>query len=104
MAEVWYLEVETRDLSEKEPRYRIDFQECIALFELSPGRWRCAHEEIPRLKTGNPLIDDSGCVYVYIRVKQDEIENVGLGEVWKTGWYLSSLTLIGAENKLRKQK
>lgn len=81
MAEVWYLEIEASDLSGKEPRYRIEFQECIALFELSAGRWRSAPEEIPQLKTGNPLIDESGYVYVYIRVRQDEIESLGIRRV-----------------------
>ena len=102
MAEVWYLEIETPDLSGKEARYRIDFQDCIALFELSAGRWRSAPEEIPQLKTGNPLIDESG--YVYIRVRQDEIESLGIREEWKAGWYSSPLTLIGAENKLKSKK
>ena len=101
MAEVWYLEIETPDLSGKEPRYRIDFQDCIALFELSAGRWRSAPEEIPQLKTGNPLIDESG--YVYIRVRQDEIESLGIREEWKAGWYFSPLTLIGAEKKLKSK-
>ncbi len=106
MAEVWYLEIETLDLSGKEPRYEIDFKECIALFELSPGRWRSGPQKIPQLKTGNRLIDESGYVYVYvyIRVMQDEIENLGDAKEWKAGWYFSPLTLIGAEKKLKSKK
>ena len=104
MAEVWYFEIETLDINEKERRYEIDFKECVVLFELSPGRWRSDPEKIPQLKTGNPPIDESGYVYVYVRVMQDEIENLGMASEWKAGWYFSPLTIIGAEKKLKSEK
>jgi hypothetical protein len=102
MAEVWYLEMDTVTLDGKEARYILEFKECIRLLELSPERWKCEPEKIPNLRTGNPLIDESGYVGVVIRVTQDEIDALE-DKRWKPGWYLSPLTLIGAEKKLKKR-
>ncbi len=104
MAEVWYLEMETKTLENKEPRYRFDFDKCIELFNLSPGRWKCEPDKVPDLRTGNPLIDQvMGYVGVLVRVTQDELEGFG-DKRWKPGWYLSPLTPIGAEKVLARKK
>lgn len=104
IAEVWYLEIETEHLDGKDPRYEFDFNECITLLELSQGRWRSDPDKFPRLKTGNPVVDDSGYVRVYVRVTHDEIQNLGQANEWKAGWYFSPLTVIGAERKLKSKK
>ena len=104
MAEVWYLEMDTLTLEGMEPRYKLEFKECIELFKLSSERWKCETDEVPNLKTGNPFIDDIGYIGVLVRVTQDEvkasIEELGK---WKSGWYLSPLTLIGAEKNLAEK-
>ena len=105
MAEIWYLEMDTVTLEERKPRYGLEFKECIELFKLSPERWKCESDKIPSLKTGNPLIDQIGYIGVLVRVTQDEIEAlIENKERWKSGWYLSPLTPVGAEKSLAKKR
>jgi len=101
MAQVWYLEIDIEDIEGKDPRYELDFTECINLLDLSPKRWRSDPEKFPQLKTGNPVVDDSGYVCVYARVFPDEIRNSGFADEWKPGWYFSPITVISAEKKLK---
>lgn len=106
MAEVWYLDIEDIErevYKEKEPQYKPDFKKCIEILELSPKRWKCGPDEIPQLRTGNPAIDTSGYLYVLVRANAGEIEKLEAGEnEWKAGWYVSPLTMITVERKLRQ--
>ena len=102
MAEVWYLDIDTVSLEGKEPIHKRTFKECIELLELHPECWRWGLEETLQLKTGDPLIDGSGYVYVLIRVTEDEIGTQLAEEGWKPGWYRSPLSVIKAEKNLRE--
>ena len=104
MAEIWYLEIDAETLDGKQPRYSLEFKECIDMLKLSPKHWKCDSETIPNLKTGNPFIDESGYVGVIILVKQDELEASDIGGEWKEGWYLSPLTLVGTEKAMASKK
>lgn len=101
MAEVWYLNVETTTLEGIEPTKVIELGRCIELLDLHPDRWDSEFEALPELKTGDPLIDESGYVFVLMRVTGEEIEKYG-DRRWKPGWYRSPLTLVGFETNLRK--
>jgi hypothetical protein len=50
MAEVWYLEMDTATLKTMEPRYRLEFKECIEVFKLSPERRKCGPDKILTLR------------------------------------------------------
>ncbi len=102
MAEVWYLDIDTVSLEGKRPIHKREFKECIELLRLSPESWKWSLEETLQLKTGDPLIDESGYVYVLVRVTEDEIETQLAEEGWKPGWYRSSLSVIKAEENLRE--
>ncbi|MCI0481007.1 MAG: hypothetical protein L0213_05410, partial [Candidatus Dadabacteria bacterium] len=62
----------------------------------------CGLDEFPELKTGNPLVDESGYIYVMMRVSGDEVDKYE-DKRWKPGWYKSSLTIVGFEKNLRKK-
>lgn len=108
MAEVWYLGIEdinAETFKEKEPKYVVDFRECIGVLELTPKRRKCGIDEIPQFRTGNPAIDESGYIYVLAWVSEDDIDTEAIdarkGE-WKPGWYLSPLSIIAVEKKLKQ--
>ncbi|MFQ5788256.1 MAG: hypothetical protein ACE5H1_09785 [Thermodesulfobacteriota bacterium] len=103
MADIWYLNTDTETLDGMEPRYIIPFKDCIDLFELSDDCWKCKSKQIPDLKTGNQLIDESGYIYVLVKVMSKELKAIGK-RGWKAGWYLSPLTVINAEKKLYKSQ
>lgn len=100
MAEVWYLNTGTDTLEGKTPNYQISFRECVEIFELTDDCWRCKSGQIPELRTGNPIIDESGYVYVLVKVMSKELRGSSL-KGWKAGWYISPLTVINAEKKLQ---
>jgi hypothetical protein len=100
MAEVWYLNTGTDTLEGKTPNYRILFSDCVEIFELTGDCWKCKSRQIPGLTTGNPVIDESGYVYVLVRVMSKELKSSSL-KGWKAGWYTSPLTVINAEKKLQ---
>lgn len=102
MAEIWYLEIDTETLEDKEAVHERALHECIELLELTPEKRESGPETVPELKTGNPLVDESGYVYVLMRVTEDEINDLN-DDNWEPGWYKSSVTIVGFENKLRKK-
>jgi len=103
MADIWYLNTDTETLDGMEPRYIIPFKACIDLFELSDDCWKCKSMQIPALKTGDPLFDHSGYVYVFVKVMSKELKGIGQ-KGWKAGWYQSPLTVINAERKLYESR
>lgn len=102
MSEIWYLGVETESLEGLEPQYERPLRDSIELLELTPERWQCGPDETPKLKTGDPLVDESGYVYVMMRAAGSETETYE-DKRWKPGWYKSSLTIVGVEKNLRKK-
>ena len=103
MAEIQYLEVGTESLEEIEKQYDRSFIECIELLELIPEGWDSEPDSIPNLKTGDPFADNSGRIYICLRVFDDELE-VFQDKRWKPGWYKSNVTIVGYENKLMAKK
>ncbi len=103
MAEIWYLNTGTDTVEGREPNYQISFKECVEIFELTDNCWRSKSGQIPQLKTGNPVIDESGYVYVLVKVMSKELKSSGL-KGWKAGWYISPLTVINAERKLQMRQ
>lgn len=101
MAEIWYLSLDDNVNEGDSARHEYHIIKCIELLELTPERWECGPEEKPELKTGNPLIDESGYIYVYMKAGEDEIE-AEANKNWKPGWYKSSVSIVGLEKKLRK--
>ena len=99
MAEVWYLDVDTENLENKEKREH-SFIECIELLELKPEGWHAESDSVPTLKTGDPFVDASGRIFLCVRVLEDELEGFP-DKRWKAGWYNSGVTIVGFENKLR---
>ncbi len=102
MAEVWYLSIDTESLEDVQAQREHPFHQCIELLEITPDRRECEPDVVPDLKTGNPLVDQSGYVYVMMRVTEDDLKSTG-GSGWEPGWYKSSLTIVGYEKKLRKK-
>ena len=102
MAEIWYLPIDTESLEGLEAQYERDFRDGIELLELTPAKWQCEPEGFPKLKTGDPLVDDSGYVHVMMRVTGEEVDKYE-DKRWKPGWYKSSLTIVGFEKNLRKK-
>jgi hypothetical protein len=102
MAEIWYLPIDTVSVEGMEAQYSRDFRDGIEILELTPEKWQCGPDEFPQLKVGNPLVDDSGFVYVMMRVSSEEV-NKYEDKRWKPGWYKSSLTIVGVERNLRKK-
>lgn len=102
MAEIWYLGIDTGSLAGVDARDERNLIECVELLELTPDKWVHEPQGVPDLKTGDPLIDESGYVYVLMRVTEEEINEFG-DDRWKPGWYKSSLTIVGFEKKLRKK-
>ena len=103
MAEIWYLNTGADTLEGKTPNYLISFKECVEVFELTENCWRCRSGKIPELTTGNPIIDESGYVYVLVKVMSKELTNLGM-KGWKAGWYISPLTVINAEKRLHAKQ
>ena len=103
MAEIWYLNTGTDTVEGKTPNYQIPFSECVEIFELTENCWRCKSGHIPELKTGNPIIDESGYVYVLVKVMSKELKRSSL-KGWKAGWYMSPLTVINAEKRLQMRQ
>ena len=102
MAEVWYLNNETESLEGLEPRQELELGRCIELLDLTPDRLDSEVDTLPVIKTGISLVDESGYVYVFMKVLEDELNTYG-DKRWKPGWYKSPLTLIGFETNLRKK-
>jgi hypothetical protein len=103
MAEIWYLNTGTDTLEGKTPNYLISFKVCVEIFELNDNCWRCKSGQIPELKTGNPIIDESGYVYVLVKVMSEELKSSSV-KGWRAGWYISPLTVIKAEKKLQMRQ
>lgn len=103
MAEVWYLSTGTDTLEGKTPTYDVSFKECVEVFELTDNCWKCKSGRIPELRTGNPIVDESGYIYVLVKVMSKELKGLGV-KGWKAGWYMSPLTVINAEKKLQMRQ
>lgn len=102
MAEIWYLGIGTETLEGLEPRHTASFAECVELLGVTPEKWESPPDQVPGLKTGNPLVDESGYIYVMLRAGEDDVsghEDKG----WKPGWYRSALTIVGFEKNVRKK-
>ncbi|HET7289243.1 MAG TPA: hypothetical protein VFJ67_02300 [Thermodesulfobacteriota bacterium] len=102
MAEIWYLPVDSESVEGREAQYERPFRDTIEILELTPEKWQCGPGEFPELKTGDPFVDESGFVYVLMRVGEDEVAKYD-DKRWKPGWYKSSLTIVGSEKNLRKK-
>ncbi len=102
MAEIWYLPIDSESTEGREAQYERPLHDAISLLELVPEKWQCRADEFPALKTGNPLVDESGYVYVMLRVSGEEAAKYE-DKRWKPGWYKSSLTIVGFEKNLRKK-
>ncbi len=102
MAEIWYLEVDTESLENRE-KHELPFEECIELLELRPEGWHSESDALPELLTGDPFVDASGRIYLCLRVFDEELEAFQ-DKRWKPGWYKSGVTIVGYENKLRMKK
>lgn len=100
MAEVWYIPVDENTIEGKSAVYDIPLKKCLDLFDLRPASWTCDLKEFPRLKTGDPLFDNSGYVYVLIKITQEEIDSAGEGS-YREGWYKSPHTIVKTEQILR---
>ncbi len=101
MAEVWYFSVNDTSTEGKTPIYDIPLRKCIELFDLRPSHWVSSLDEFPTLRTGNPLIDNSGLVYVLFKITEEEIKESEEGS-FKAGWYKSPHTVIATEKILRE--
>ncbi|HSC34388.1 MAG TPA: hypothetical protein VLG45_03860 [Thermodesulfobacteriota bacterium] len=102
MAEIWYLPIDSESTEGSEAQYERPLHVAIELLEITPAKWQCGTDDFPVLKTGDPLVDDSGYVYVMMRVGDDETAKYD-DKRWKPGWYKSSLTIVGFEKNLRKK-
>lgn len=102
MAEVWYFNIETESLEGLEPRQELELGRCIELLDLTPDRWDSEVDTLPVVKTGISLVDESGYIYVFLKVLEDELDTYG-DKRWKPGWYRSPLTVVGFELNLRKK-
>jgi hypothetical protein len=102
MAEVWYLNVDTESLEGVEPTQVLELGRCIELLDLNPDSWDAELDALPVLKTGDPFIDESGYVYIFMRLNREEADTY-VDKRWKPGWYRSRLTIVGFETNLRKK-
>ena len=102
MAEIWYLENDAETLEDLEEKVKHDrsFIECIEILELKPEAWDSEADTLPKLITGDPFVDQSGRIFLCVRVLEDELE-VFPDKRWKPGWYKSGVTIVGFETKLR---
>ena len=103
MAEIWYLDPNTVTLEGIKPKYILSFKECIELLELEEHCWKSRSRQLPKLKSGDPLIDESGYIYVLVKVMSKELKSAGISG-WKAGWYISPITLIAVEKKMASRK
>ncbi len=100
MAEIWYISIDAETFEDSSPQHEIGFYDCVELLEITPDNWLAELDAMPELKTGDPLVDESGYVCVLMRAPESEIEGLDT-EDWKPGWYKSRLTVVGFETKLR---
>ena len=102
MAEIWYVGLtETEFNEEEQKKYDIPLRLCIELLDMRPKYLTCKLDEFPELKTGNPLVDNSGYIYVIIKLRQEEINAEGEGS-YKEGYYKLPITLVEVENILKE--
>ncbi|MGI9534152.1 MAG: hypothetical protein ACR2NW_04305 [Thermodesulfobacteriota bacterium] len=101
MAEFWYVGILEEEFNEKDQKmYDIPLRACIELLDMRPKQKICELDEFPELKTGNPLVDQSGYIYVLIKVTQEEIDSVHEGS-YKEGIYKLPKTIVETENILK---
>lgn len=96
MAEIWYLGIKAESTDSEELRHDVPFKDCLDMFNITHHDWRTEFDKFPELKTGNPIVDESGYVYVAIRVSDDEVDK----NIYKPGWYISPLTIVTVEKIL----
>ena len=102
MAEIWYVGIKDTEFNEKEQKiHEIPLRACIELLDLRPKYLTCKLDEFPKLTTGNPLVDDSGYIYVMIKVTQEEIDSEKEGS-YREGFYKLPITVVEAGNILRE--
>ena len=102
MAEIWYIGITETEFNEEEQKiHEISLRTCIELLDLKSRYLTCNLDEFPILKTGNPLEDGSGYIYVIIKLTQEEIDAENEGS-YKEGCYKLPNTLVEIENILRE--
>jgi len=101
MAEIWYIGIKDEGIEGKSPVYEIPLKKLLKIFDLRPGARVCGLDEFPELKTGNPIIDESGYVYVFIKITGEEIKESGEGS-YNEGWYKSPHTIVMTEKILKQ--
>lgn len=102
MAEIWYVALAETEFKEDEQKmYEIPLRACIELLDMRPKYLTCKLEEFPELKTGDPLVDNSGYIYVLVKLTQDEIDAEGEGS-YREGFYKLPMTLVEVENILKE--
>ena len=101
MAEFWYVGILEEEFKEEQKIFELPLKACIDLLDLRPKQWVCSLEEFPELKTGNPLVDDSGYIYVLIKLTQQEIDENHEGS-YQEGIYKLQKTIVETENILKE--
>ena len=101
MAEIWYIGITETEFNEKEQKiHEIPLRVCIELLDLRPRYLTCKLDEFPELKTGDPIVDNSGYIYVLIKLTQEEINSEQEGS-YKEGFYKLPKTVVETGNILR---
>ena len=101
MAEFWYVGILEEEFKEEQKMYEIPIKACIELLDLRPKQWTCELDEFPELKTGDPLVDKSGYIYVLIKITQQEIDDNHEGS-YREGIYKLQKTIVETENILKE--
>ncbi len=102
MAEIWYIGIKETEYNEKEQKiHEIPLRACIELLDLRPRYLTCKLDEFPKLTTGNPLVDESGYIFVMIKLTQEEIDSEQEGS-FKEGFYKLPLSVVETGNILRE--
>ena len=102
MAEIWYIGIKETEYNEKEQKiHEIPLRVCIELLDLRPRYFLCGIDEFPKLLTGDPLVDESGYIFVLIKLTQDEIDSEKEGS-FKEGIYKLPMTVVETGNILRE--
>jgi len=101
MAEIWYIGITETEFNKKEQKiHEISLRACIELLDLRPRYLSCKIDEFPQLATGDPLVDNSGYIFVLVKLTQEEIDSEQEGS-YKEGFYKLPKTVVETGNILR---